>query len=507
MTSDGAPPVVPEGDPAGGPAGDPAGGPAGDPAEAWAALGDEGGVTVEAVELHQVELAFRAEVRTSRGVHRSRPVVLVHLVGRRGAEPVDGWGECAALVDTTFDAEDAAIAFATLERTLVPRLLSACRGSGGLVPLSALPAAVGPEPGRPLSYAALEMAVADAHLRGAGRSFADLVGAAAGPLAAGAVVGQHPDEEELLRSVARLVEAGFTRVKLKIGPGADLGPVGAVRGRYPGLLLQVDANESYAGTDADLEHLAGLDPFGLLCVEQPFGRRDLAAHARLADRIATPVCLDESLTSPAAVTGALDGGACSVVCVKPSRLGGIAAALAVVGECRARGVPMWMGGMFESGYARQVNVALAALEGFSWPGDLSGPDGYLVEDLVTPAGAGAAVAPGTPPGRGRAEAVVARLPGFGWPPDPCGGGSPDQPVGAAGRAPVTGPGPSVDRGRPAVRRIAGPCIARPWNAASTTPTSGWCAPGTNWRCWTSSWPWSTTSPTTPGSRPWWRKLR
>ena len=297
MTSDGAPPVVPEGDPAGGPAGDPAG----DPAEAWAALGDEGGVTVEAVELHQVELAFRAEVRTSRGVHRSRPVVLVHLVGRRGAEPVDGWGECAALVDTTFDAEDAAIAFATLERTLVPRLLSACRGSGGLVPLSALPAAVGPEPGRPLSYAALEMAVADAHLRAAGRSFADLVGAAAGPLAAGAVVGQHPDEEELLRSVARLVEAGFTRVKLKIGPGADLGPVGAVRGRYPGLLLQVDANESYAGTDADLEHLAGLDPFGLLCVEQPFGRRDLAAHARLADRIATPVCLDESLTSPAAV--------------------------------------------------------------------------------------------------------------------------------------------------------------------------------------------------------------
>jgi O-succinylbenzoate synthase len=169
-------------------------------------------------------------------------------------------------------------------------------------------------------------------------------------------------------------------VKLKIGPGWDLVPVEAVRNAFPALSVQVDANGSYHESDAD--HLAGLDRFGLLCIEQPLDRDDLAGHARLAARLTTPICLDESLNSPQAGREALSSGACSVVCVKPGRLGGLGAALDVVEACAGAGVPLWMGGMYESGYGRGVNATLGALPGFSWPGDLRPASAYLDLDLV-----------------------------------------------------------------------------------------------------------------------------
>jgi O-succinylbenzoate synthase len=375
-----------------------------DPVAAWAGLGTGVPVVVAAVELREVGLAFRRPVVTARGVHRRRPVVLVRVLGSGPDGPVEGWGECAALADTTYDTEDAAGAWEVLEGALGPGLVAAC-GAGRLLPP---PSALGAlrrqaAPSAPLAFAALEMAVADAHLRAAGVSLADLVGAGPGPVSAGAVVGRFATEEELVGQVGSLVDAGFTRVKLKIGPGADLGPVAAVRRRFPTLLVQVDANESYAESDTD--HLARLDQFGLLCIEQPFPRDQLDAHARLATRIATPVCLDESLTSPAAVAGALASGACSVVCVKPARLGGIGAALETVAACSAAGVPLWIGGMFESGFARQVNAVIASLPGFAWPGDLSAPGTYLDEDLV--------VGPTRPP----ASVVPSRVPGTGPAPD------------------------------------------------------------------------------------------
>jgi O-succinylbenzoate synthase len=144
--------------------------------------------------------------------------------------------------------------------------------------------------------------------------------------------------------------------------------------------LQADANGSYR--EADSDHLAELDRFGLLCLEQPFDRADLDGHVRLARRMRTPVCLDESIHSPASVRRALDMGACSVVCVKPARLGGVGATLELVESCAEAGTPMWMGGMFESGYARGVNTTLAAMDGFAWPGDLTPARWYLGDDLV-----------------------------------------------------------------------------------------------------------------------------
>jgi o-succinylbenzoate synthase len=356
----------------------------------WEGLGGGAHVVVDSVELRQVELAFRVPVPTAQGVHRSRPLVLVRVVGRTlggragaadGGAPVEGWGECASLADTTFDTEDVGRSWAVLEQALVPALLDLSARNGHRLPRpSELGSVRDAAPDAPLAFAALEMAVADAHLRSEDRSLAGLLGVEGRNVELGAVVGVADSVDRLLTTVAGLVDRGFSRVKLKIGPGWDIAPVAAVTGAFPDLRLQVDANGAYGPRDGDL--LAGLDRFGLLCLEQPLDRDDLAGHALLATRMTTPICLDEGLDSPDRVAGALASGACSVVCVKPSRLGGLGASLAVIDHCVAAAVPLWMGGMFESGYARGVNTTLGALDGMAWPGDLSPPLTYLEDDLV-----------------------------------------------------------------------------------------------------------------------------
>ena len=345
---------------------------------AWDGLGEHSGFVLRRAEVLQVELAMREPVRTARSTHRRRPVVLVHVVGEVDGRPAEGWGECAALADRTYDREDVSVAFALVGGRLLAALVEAC-GPGRLLPaaggLGTVRAAASASP---LSYAAVEAAVGDAHLRAEERSFAALLGVEGTSVSVGAVVGTAGDLDELVGRVGRLVGQGYGRVKMKIGPGSDAGPVRAVREAFPGLRLQVDANESY--TEAEGDALAALDGAGLDCIEQPFDRRDLGAHARLARRMRTPICLDESLTSPEAVSEALAAGACSVVCLKPARLGGIAAAIEVIRRCADAGVPVWIGGMYETVFARGVNAVLAALAGPDWPGDLAPPDTYLLGD-------------------------------------------------------------------------------------------------------------------------------
>jgi O-succinylbenzoate synthase len=391
---------------------------------------------VDAVELWTVELPFRGPVRTAQGAHRARPLLLVRIVGRTldgPAASVEGWGECAALADTTFDAEDVSRSLAVLRHLLVPALLErvsrgdrADRGDRGdrgdragrcsrgdclLPPPSDLEDLHQASPHAPLAFAALEMAVADVHLRVERRSLAGLLGVEGRRVQLGAVAGQADTTDQLVASVGELVEQGYSRVKLKIGPGWDLEPLTRVARAFPDLRLQVDANGSYRPGDG--AHLSELDQFGLLCLEQPFDRSDLAAHVHQATRMSTPICLDESLDSPRAVDEALAMGACSVVCVKPSRLGGIGAALSVIERCSRSAVPLWMGGMFESGYARGVNTVLGALDGMTWPGDLSPSRTYLEDDLVPET-------PEVPPTRDgpRASRVATPPPGPGMGPLP-----------------------------------------------------------------------------------------
>ena len=363
---------------------------------AWDALGTGAALVLEGAELVRVDLPMLAPVGTALGTHRSRPLLLVHLRCRTPASgrAVDGWGECAALGDTTYDAEDVDDAWDTLGGILLPGLGGAARSLGGLLhSLGAVQRLAELAPDRPLAFAALEAAVADAHLKAAGTSFAGLLGVSGAEVAPGAVVGTTSSSGELVTAVAARAAEGYVRVKVKIGPGADVDRIAAVAEWATAAAaaddtvnvphLQVDANGAYG--PGEIDRVAALEPYGLLCIEQPFARDDLASHRALARRITTPVCLDESLDGPASVVGAVGSGACSVVCVKPARLGGIGNALDVVAWCADAGVPWWVGGMFESGIGLRVTTALAALPGPSLPGDLAPPSTYLGVDLAPPA--------------------------------------------------------------------------------------------------------------------------
>ncbi len=188
---------------------------------------------------------------------------------------------------------------------------------------------------------------------------------------------------ELLDAVGGYLGAGYVRIKLKIEPGWDVAPVRAVRERFgDDILLQVDANTAY--TVADARHLARLDPFDLLLIEQPLDEEDLLGHAELARQLRTPVCLDESITSARAAADAIALGACSIVNIKPGRVGGYLEARRIHDVCVAHGVPVWCGGMLETGLGRAANVALAALPGFTLPGDTSGSDRYYHTDITAP---------------------------------------------------------------------------------------------------------------------------
>jgi o-succinylbenzoate synthase len=178
--------------------------------------------------------------------------------------------------------------------------------------------------------------------------------------------------------VGELVRQGVRRIRLKIQPGWDVVPVAVVRESFPELLLAADANGSFT-LDDEVERL---DPYGLAYLEQPLSPSDLAAHVELAQRLSTPICLDESLTSPRRVTDAIRYGACAVACLKPSRLGGLWAARQAVQDCEQAGISAFVGGFFETGLGRSANAALAGLPGFSLPGDLVAPDSYLVADPV-----------------------------------------------------------------------------------------------------------------------------
>ena len=232
-----------------------------------------------------------------------------------------------------------------------------------------------------MAKAAVEMAVLDAELRTAGRSLAAHLGAVRDRVDCGVSVGIMDSVHELLDAVAGYLDDGYRRIKLKIEPGWDLDAVAAVRDRFgDDLALQVDANCAYTLDDAP--RLAELDRFGLLLIEQPLPEDDLVGHAELARRLATPLCLDESITSARSAADAIAMGACRIVNIKPGRVGGYLEARRIHDVCAAHRVPVWCGGMLETGIGRAGNLALAALPNFTLPGDTSASDRYYRRDIT-----------------------------------------------------------------------------------------------------------------------------
>jgi O-succinylbenzoate synthase len=236
--------------------------------------------------------------------------------------------------------------------------------------------------GHPMAKAALEMAVLDAELRSTSVSLAEHLGAIRTEVDCGVSVGIHEDPAELVEVVDGYLSEGYRRIKLKIEPGHDVEAVRAVRERFPGILLQVDANTAY--TLADAQQLAKLDEFDLLLIEQPLAEDDVRGHAELARLLRTPICLDESITSARSADEAIAIGACRIVNIKAGRVGGYLEARRVHDVCEARGVPVWCGGMLETGLGRAANVALAALPNFTLPGDTSASGRYYAQDITEP---------------------------------------------------------------------------------------------------------------------------
>lgn len=335
-----------------------------------------GGMRIEAIELRRVSLPLVREFRTSFGTETVREALLVRVLTDDG----EGWGECSAGSDPLYSSEYVDSAWLTIRRHLAPRLFHGLSRDVRAADVAPLLFAVR---GHQMAKAALETAVLDAELRAVGMSFSSFLGGVKHAIAPGVSVGITDSITELLDVVRGYLEDGYCRVKLKIEPGWDVAPVQAVRDQFgDDLLLQVDANAAYRR--GDIAQLAKLDAFGLALIEQPLDKEDLLGHAQLARRLTTPVCLDESIVSARLAADAIALGACSIVNIKAGRVGGYLEARAVHDVCVANGVPVWCGGMLETGIGRAANLALAAMPGFLLPGDVSATARYYSKDITEP---------------------------------------------------------------------------------------------------------------------------
>jgi o-succinylbenzoate synthase len=329
---------------------------------------------VASVELRMVGLPLVRPFRTSFGEETHKECILVRVETVEGAA---GWGECVTGPEPDFSGEFNEGAWLVIRDHLLPRLFAA-----GDLDAEALDRVFGGVRGNPMAKAALIDAFLDAELRLRGRSLAAYLGAATERVACGVSVGITPTTGELLEQVQGYLDEGYRRIKLKIEPGTDVDRVAAVREAHPGIALSVDANAAYR--PADVEVFRALDAFDLLMIEQPLHHEDLVEHARLQREISSAICLDESIRSPEDAAAAVELGACRIVNIKQGRVGGLLEAKRVHDVARAAGVPVWCGGMLESGIGRASNLALAGLPGFVLPGDTSPSSRYFDEDLTEP---------------------------------------------------------------------------------------------------------------------------
>ena len=328
---------------------------------------------LDRIQVRQLRLPLLHPFETSFGRTTDKEFLLLSVT----AEGVTGHGECVADTDPFYLPETIGTVRHILRDFLAPAAFALdLRGPRDLGP------ALARVRGHEMAKAGLEMAVWELFARREGAPLYRLLGGRGGEVAAGVSVGLQKDAGALVESVAREVAAGYRRVKIKIKPGQDRALVEAVRARFEHLPLMADANSAY--TLADVPLFRDLDAHGLMMVEQPLAWDDMMDHAELQRQIRTPVCLDESIRSPEDARKALDLGACRIVNIKAGRVGGLAASVAIHDLCRARGAPVWCGGMLESGIGRLANVHLQTLPGFTLPGDTSASARYFAEDLIDP---------------------------------------------------------------------------------------------------------------------------
>jgi o-succinylbenzoate synthase len=325
-------------------------------------------------ELRTIHLPLVRPFRTSFGTQTSREVLMVKVINENGTV---GWAECVAMSEPLYSPEYVIGCLDLMKRFLIPALREKSSIAAEDVPVLLKPVL-----GGQMAKAALETAILDAQLRDQNISLAKYLGATKRKVECGVSVGIANDLAVLVEEVKSYVDAGYRRIKLKIEPGWDYEAVKTIRQIYPDIPLQVDANQAYSRSDGKL--LAKLDEFNLLLIEQPLDEHDILGHAMLAKEVKTPICLDESIISLQSAKDAIALEATTVINIKPGRVGGYIESKKIHDLCVDKKIPVWCGGMLETGIGRAANLALAALPGFTLPGDTSASSRYFKQDVTTP---------------------------------------------------------------------------------------------------------------------------
>jgi O-succinylbenzoate synthase len=321
--------------------------------------------------LHHLRMKLKSPFETSFGRITTRDCVLIEA----WSNGLVGWGECVADRDPGYSYETAGTAWHVLRDFLAPAVI----GHNISSPREFLPF-VEMVRGHLMAKSGVEMALWDLQGKLEKRCLREMLGGKRRNVDVGVSVGIQSGPDALVRTVAGYLEQGYRRVKIKIKPGRDVADAQAVRKAFPDIRLQVDANSAYTLDSA--VGLLPLDDLGLLLIEQPLDEDDLWDHSKLQRQFNTPLCLDESILTPRHARQAIEMGACRVINIKTGRVGGLSQAVAIHDICSQHDIPVWCGGMLETGVGRAANLALASLPNFTLPGDISATDRYYEEDIT-----------------------------------------------------------------------------------------------------------------------------
>ena len=347
---------------------------------------------LDAIVMREINMPLVSPFQTSFGTTTDRRILLIEV----HAEGFTGWGECVAGEHPYFSEETIDTAWTIIETELAPMLLESDIEQSGNVPRRFKPVR-----GNRMAKAAVENAVWDLDAQIKGISLSAMLGGSRDTIACGVSIGIQPTLDQQLAKIEKELAAGYQRIKLKCKPGWDRVMLEAVRKRWPEILLSVDANSAYRLKDQD--HIVSFDEFRLLMVEQPLWADDFYFHSMLQKQMETAICLDESIRNRRDALAAIEMESCRIINIKCGRVGGFSEAIAVHNAAAERGIPVWCGGMLETGIGRSHNIALSSLENFRLPGDVSASSRYWADDIIEPAvtvsSAGEIVVP-TEPGRG-----------------------------------------------------------------------------------------------------------
>ncbi len=326
---------------------------------------------IESITLHHVSMPLVSPFETSFGREMNRECVILEL----RSEGLIGYGECVASREPGYTYETTGTAMHILREFIAPLILGK-----DIRDANDFQKRVMGIRGHHLAKAGVEMAIWDLLGKREGKSLREMLGGVREKVEVGVSIGIQESAQRLVRSVAEYVSQGYARVKIKIKPGRDVEDASAVRRAFPDLRLQVDANSAYSMDDAP--RLKPLDDLGLLLIEQPLFEDDIWEHRKFQAQFKTPICLDESIVSPRHARYAIEMKACKIINIKAGRLGGLSQAVMTHDLCRRHGIPVWCGGMLETGIGRASNLAVASLPNFVLPGDISASDRYYRRDVT-----------------------------------------------------------------------------------------------------------------------------